>query len=375
MPKGLLIDTVAAIHDAALDPGAWPDALSQVGRLVRGSWLLMALVRKTGETDFAVQDRYGNADHLNFFREHYNKPETNPSIPSLRASGPGAVVLRENDMTDEEWVRCGLYRDVYRPAGIFHGLGAFVLNTDTHVAFLGANRPKSGGRFSAADIVLLREGMPHLEHALHVHLRLADLQSQKTAQQALWDTLSFGVVLLDRDAKVVWTNREATAILARSDGLSIRNKFLSAAIATENSELQRFVRAAIATSCGVAALPGAPLCVSRPSLQRPLMLLIAPLRIQNAMFGRPVAVAFITDPERKPEAVPEILKSLYGLTPREAALAELLLRGIGLSEAAGQLDIGMNTVRTHLRLIFEKTNTHRQSELVHLLLRGPAGLV
>jgi DNA-binding CsgD family transcriptional regulator len=375
MPKGLLIDTVAAIHDAALDPGAWPRALSRVGKLIDGSWLLMAAIRNTGESDLIVQDEYGSDDHLNFFRDHYNSPETNPAIPSLLASGPGSLARRENDMSDDEWLRCGLYREVYQPHGIYHGLGAFVLKTETHVALLGANRPRSGGPFSTADLALLRQMMPHLAQAVQVHLRLADLQSQKTAQQALWDTLAFGVVLLDRDGKVVWTNREATTILARGDGLSIRNRFLCAAVATENSELHRFIRGAISTSCGHAALPGAPLCVSRPSLARPLALLVAPLRIQNAIFGRPVAVVFVTDPERKPDNVLEILRRLYGLTPREAALAVLLMNGVDLHDAAGQLDVSMNTARTHLRLVFEKTDTHRQSELVRLLLRGPAGLI
>jgi DNA-binding CsgD family transcriptional regulator len=30
----------------------------------------------------------------------------------------------------------------------------------------------------------------------------------------------------------------------------------------------------------------------------------------------------------------------------------------------------MNTVRTHMRLVLEKTGTHRQAELVSLLLRS-----
>jgi DNA-binding CsgD family transcriptional regulator len=217
--------------------------------------------------------------------------------------------------------------------------------------------------------------VPHIERALQVFLRLACLQSQTVAHQMLWDTLPFGVVLLDRGGGVLWTNQEAEMILKRADGLYVRNKFLSVANPAENADLQGFIRAAIATSEGDGSVTSAPLSVSRPSLLRSLTLLIAPIRMQHAFVQKPVAVVFVSDPEREPEAVPEILQRLYGLTSREAEVAALLMQGIDLREAAGQLGVGMNTARTHLRLIFEKTDTHRQSELVHLLLRGPAGLI
>lgn len=375
MAKDKFLDAVAAIQDAALQPDAWPVALSRVGKLISCNWLVMAALPLKTESGLVVQDQNGDAEHLALFNQKYNTPETNPSIPSLMASGHGTVVLREQDMTDEEWHRCGLYREIYKPVGAYHGLGAFILKTGSHVGFLGANRVKARGRFTNADIGLVRRTMPHLERALQVFLRLACLQSQTVAHQMLWDTLPFGVVLLDRGGGVLWTNREAGVILARADGLSIHHKYLSAASPVENGELEKLIRAAIATSEGHGAQAGAPLCVSRPSLARSLSLLVAPIRMEHAFVQKPVAVVFISDPEREPEAVPEMLKRLYGLTAREAEVAGLLMQGIELREAAGQLGVSMHTARTHLRLIFEKTDTHRQGELVHLLLRGPAGLI
>jgi DNA-binding CsgD family transcriptional regulator len=172
----------------------------------------------------------------------------------------------------------------------------------------------------------------------------------------------------------VWTNKEATAILARADGLAIQNKCLRAANPSENANLQLLIQATAAASEGRTARSGGPLKVSRPSLARSFAVLVAPIRMERIFARQPAAVVFVTDPERQTETPPEFLKRLYGLTTREAALAALLLQGIDLKEAAAQLGTSMNTARTHLRLIFEKTDTHRQSELIHLLLRGPAGL-
>lgn len=68
------------------------------------------------------------------------------------------------------------------------------------------------------------------------------------------------------------------------------------------------------------------------------------------------------------------LKRLYSLTPSEAKLAELLASGTDLPKAAMLLNISLSTVRTHLQRIYGKTDTHHQSELVALLLAGPARL-
>jgi DNA-binding CsgD family transcriptional regulator len=53
----------------------------------------------------------------------------------------------------------------------------------------------------------------------------------------------------------------------------------------------------------------------------------------------------------------------------------LLAGGIDPKEAAAQLEVALSTVRSQLKSIFAKTDTSRQSELVRLLLLGPARLL
>ena len=70
-----------------------------------------------------------------------------------------------------------------------------------------------------------------------------------------------------------------------------------------------------------------------------------------------------------------LLQQLYGLTPAEARVAQAMLQGHGLDATAKILDIQRTTARTHLYRLFEKTGTHRQSELVRLLAGVPALLL
>jgi DNA-binding CsgD family transcriptional regulator len=63
----------------------------------------------------------------------------------------------------------------------------------------------------------------------------------------------------------------------------------------------------------------------------------------------------------------------FGLSPAQLNLAELLASGQDLSNAAVNLGVSVNTVRTQLRRMFEKTQTHNQAALVSRLLniQGP----
>jgi DNA-binding CsgD family transcriptional regulator len=67
------------------------------------------------------------------------------------------------------------------------------------------------------------------------------------------------------------------------------------------------------------------------------------------------------------------LRSHFGLTPAEARLALLLVTGETLRSAAVKLSITYETARSQLKSIFNKTRTHRQAELVIVILTALPG--
>ena len=73
--------------------------------------------------------------------------------------------------------------------------------------------------------------------------------------------------------------------------------------------------------------------------------------------------------------VEKVLVSLYNLTPAESRVAAKLIEYPQLDIAAEALNISLSTAKTHLKRIYRKTNTNRQSVLVHKIINGPAGLL
>jgi DNA-binding CsgD family transcriptional regulator len=67
----------------------------------------------------------------------------------------------------------------------------------------------------------------------------------------------------------------------------------------------------------------------------------------------------------------QALARRWRLTPAEARLLAALAAGQDVAGYAGANAIGVGTVRTHLKQIFEKTGHHSQVELVRAVLSDP----
>ena len=179
------------------------------------------------------------------------------------------------------------------------------------------------------------------------------------------NALDVGVVLLRAPVEVIFANQSAERVFRRADGLSVRAGSLRASDASSDAALHAAVRVATATEPSLTA-PGA-IHVARIESQRPYQLVVTPLpQGTETMKGLPTphVMVVIADPDRARAVPRQSLESLYGLTPREAALAAALTEGATLKEAARALGMMYETARSHLRRVFEKTGTCRQSELI-----------
>jgi len=187
--------------------------------------------------------------------------------------------------------------------------------------------------------------------------------------------LSVGAILLGVDRRVIFINRQAEEIVEEKDCLLLRHGQLSTVLTQYASRLDALVKSVVNARQSelvdgdqVANLP-------RRSGLRPILVLgIALHRNTEPQPGMPSALLLLSDPERRPQLEAESIARLYELTPTEARLAQGLAAGGRLDEIARELDITRNTAVTHLKRVFQKTHTERQSELVALLVAGPLAM-
>jgi DNA-binding NarL/FixJ family response regulator len=79
-----------------------------------------------------------------------------------------------------------------------------------------------------------------------------------------------------------------------------------------------------------------------------------------------VALAPLSAPKAPPVS---LIQSMFDLTPREACIAQGLAMGSTLDELAAEGKVSLNTVRSQLRAVLEKTGCARQAEVVALINR------
>lgn len=73
-----------------------------------------------------------------------------------------------------------------------------------------------------------------------------------------------------------------------------------------------------------------------------------------------------TDPAACEKCV-DVATARYGLSDRERAVARMLVQGFDNQAIQDELVIATTTMRTHLRNLYRKTETHSREELVVLL--------
>jgi DNA-binding CsgD family transcriptional regulator len=95
---------------------------------------------------------------------------------------------------------------------------------------------------------------------------------------------------------------------------------------------------------------------------------IVPLRGGGLdVFTGALSIVFITSivPSTSPPA--PLLQALFDLTPAEARMASQITAGKSIEQISSATGIAQNTIRTHLKSVFQKTGVQRQAELVSLL--------
>jgi DNA-binding CsgD family transcriptional regulator/PAS domain-containing protein len=372
-----LLDLVGRIYETALQPETWPDVLTRIAdrlQAVSGSLIIHDCVQP------AVSDRNAflpqvhvtrlDPETLGEYQRHWIQHD--PGLKAMELMSAGALATDETVSSREEWLRSAIYNDFLLPRQIARVLAGLPVRDRQGVAHVFFHRPSSQGAYEAGEQELLRRILPHLARALTIRRHFLDMSRQRQAALEALDHSPVGVVLLGPGGEVTHMNRAAEEIVAEADGLTVARGRLYAARPAETRELQRRIHDAVATGNGRGPGDGGAQLLSRPSPRRPLAVLVTPLFLASALgpLRQATAAVFVRDPEREPASPPDQMRALYGLTPAEARLACHLANGLSLREAAQRLEVTVETVRSQVKRIFEKTDTRRQAELVALLARS-----
>jgi len=196
-----------------------------------------------------------------------------------------------------------------------------------------------------------------------------------TALAMLVDRMPMGIVLVTAQRHVLLANQTAKEILSEKNGLKTNEDgILEARRSEDTATMQRLINAALPMQeLGIFPTGGAT-TIKRRGERPDLCLMVGPLEmaLDNVRAPDSVVAVVITDPEQELAPREKILCRLWGLTPKQAQFGAKLMKGRSIAAASQEMNIEVSTGRSHLKALYQRTETTHMSELVARLWSSPA---
>ena len=278
--------------------------------------------------------------------------------------GQISLVQRVDDIPS--FTSSSFYSDFLDKSGLRHFVHVLLPEGPGAVAFFCLTRDAGQREFSREEIEAVEALMPHLTRALRLARRGLSTQHPDT----LFQNCGFGLVLFDSDGRVAARNSIARRLIETAEGLRVEGERLFIAGVTGDI-------GALANRVGRERSGPLPIDIENIGSGRKVAGALTPVPAEWVEIGATPATAMLVLSDLHNSRFPDAatLAEHLGLTIREAHFAQALVQSRGLKAAGEQLGIAQETARRHLKSIFEKTGTHSQSDLIHLLARHPAGFL
>jgi DNA-binding CsgD family transcriptional regulator len=180
--------------------------------------------------------------------------------------------------------------------------------------------------------------------------------------------LGQGIILLSKQANVLFLTEVAKAAIQKNDGISVHNNKLVALVEQDNTRLQELLELTIRDNPDVPTYKN--LYIHRNENIRPYLLLISKMQfdVNVANHNDDGILIIIKDTQANTIHWQERLRSKHKLTKREACFTMLLTEGRNVKEISAIMAISEDTARQYLKSCFKKMEVQKQHELVCMAL-------
>ena len=349
------------IGEAVLDPARWPDLMDDI--CGASSSIGASLLQSDVRTPDVPMTESAREYFKSYFDNGYSVNDVRAArgVPLLMA---GCPAIRDQDIfsNEAEMLRDPLYAHLggqglrwFTAIGFFAGSALWGLSIQ---------RTIKEGPFEESETLALG--------ALSRKLTEAATLSTAVGRVVLSSvTNAFGLirkaaVSIDRFGAIIDANTSAEAIF--DEDIYVADRRLIIRDKQAQMVFEGFL-GQLRVTPDVHPLNVAPIVVRR-ARKRPVIIHVLPVDgAARSPFLGGRAILILADTEEPQTAQLALLCKAFHLTPAEAQIALLLTEGKSPEEAALELGVSRETVRSHLKSVFRKTGTHRQGELIALVGR------
>lgn len=371
------LSVISKIYEAILRPEIWPETLSLFATKANAKSSVL-LVTEDEQLNYECIAASPDWSRRQLFEYSKNFFATEIEIFRLLSQQHtrNFILDRQLHSTEQnywdkpinDWMRDSL--------GVQHRSGAGLHVHNAWVGVITLQYDADRKNIDDNELSSLNKYVRHFSRAVEVSRTLTTLKNRFGASLAALDNLEQAVIVLNNRAEVMVKNSVANEILSNADGLSLTPKNqLRAADPQSKKNLDWMITMILSISDETVAHKGDPITIKRTNLKPSYILDATPIvdSIEKFDGHSEGAIIFIVDPTAPCKINVNGLAQLYGLTTTEEIITQLLVSGKSIGDISDIRNTSIQTVRTQVKSILQKTNSNTQSNLVRLayLLNPP----
>ena len=306
-----------------------------------------------------------------YFEDYYERDER---VPRFRALPDSRLVHVSDLFTDEEKKTSSVYNEALPLAEMQSCVSVRLDGPNGSRIVWTLGDPTAGDGWSFEQTEMIERVLPHLRQYVRVRQVLADADGLRCSLATLLDNTATGVIQLDRRGRIVAVQDRAREMVKAAGGLFDQGGFLRARASSDDDHLQGLVARALPPFSGRGA--SGSMVVRRPLGLSRLVVHVIPVGFRDAdvLPSQVAALVLVVDPSGDVQLDPALVAAALGLSPAQNRVAVMLAEGNTVREIARAIGRSENTIRWHIRQIFEKHGLTRLVQLVQLVrsLAGPS---
>jgi len=371
-PAERISELIGTIYDCVLDPSRWPSVVDNIRRELEFCYAVLGVYPLPGgEVTLGVAtgiDSVKLGELPAYGQDLVDLWGGDIRVKQYPLEEP---IAQSQAVQDSALAASRYFLEWAQPQGVVDAVAIGLERNTRMVSTLSFGRHETVGIVSRAELDALRLLAPHFRRAIAIG-QMLELQSIAAANvTSVLESLSVGVVLVDELMALIHANPVAESMLARKDPIKVSNGRV--VVADASPAIASAIEDAVAQAAGDESALGRRGGTGFPTRGlsgEPRIIHVLPLKKRESrpgLFRRATAALFIA-PVDRPIGLPfDAFAALYGLTPAEVRIAEMIVAGRTQREIAKSLGLASATVKTHLLHVFEKTDVRRQVDLVRLV--------
>lgn len=361
------------IYAAALEPAKWNQVLDRISAISGG--VRTHIFGYDFEANLHLGAIYSgyDPDFIRTYDSYYYA--RNDWAEGFATFDPGIPLFSEQMCAREELQQGEFYNDWVKPQeDVIAGGGMLLFKEENRMFAFGGNIRRRDEEREGDWLQLVALLGPHMRQAFEISRRLAGQSIEKHALEQFGPGREPAVLMLNAEGLVAFANPKAQELAEAGYPFAIgENRRL---ILTHAQTRERVAEARARIKAGLALPPQSTLLTGTrrgPAYECRLGAIdpadIADLQIGLlAGSGGPCLLLTLTEANLRADAM-LVFAHQFVLTEAELAVAGSFAKGYGLEEIAAHRQVSLNTIRNQLKSIMAKTGSHRQSDLMRLLLR------